>query len=232
MGALVYYVFDLLELEGERLLEWPLEERRALLESLVDETSATVRFSRGFTDGATLLRAAREQGLEGWSPSASAPATSRAGAARTGGRSRSGAGSPSPSSVDRGERSRERLGSLVLGAATDDGDLVWVGHVGSGLARRRSTGCWQRLTPLARATSPLDRRERDPRLRRGRVTWVEPELRALVEFSEWTDEGRVRAPVYHGLVDATTSLPACLARGSPRKRASTSRRTTRRRPRR
>jgi ATP-dependent DNA ligase len=38
--------------------------------------------------------------------------------------------------------------------------------------------------------------ERTPR---GRVTWVEPRLRARVEFAERTADGRLRAPVYAGL---------------------------------
>ena len=41
----------------------------------------------------------------------------------------------------------------------------------------------------------------DPRLRKGRVVWAEPELRCLVEFVEWTRDGRVRAPAYKGLSD-------------------------------
>ena len=64
-GAISLLLFDVLELEGEELYDRPLEERRALLEGLVDETSATVRLSRAFDDGAGLLAAARERGLEG-----------------------------------------------------------------------------------------------------------------------------------------------------------------------
>ena len=40
-----------------------------------------------------------------------------------------------------------------------------------------------------------------PRVRRGDVVWVEPQLVAQVEFVEWTHEGRLRAPVYMGLRD-------------------------------
>jgi bifunctional non-homologous end joining protein LigD len=61
----VYSVFDLLELEGEPLLERPLRERRAWLEELVDPTWGTVRLSEGFDDPHALLEAARGQGLAG-----------------------------------------------------------------------------------------------------------------------------------------------------------------------
>ena len=55
-GALVYYVFDLLELEGEPLVGLPLSERRERLEALVDENatvklSAVVRRRRGAARG-------------------------------------------------------------------------------------------------------------------------------------------------------------------------------------
>lgn len=64
-GASVYVVSDVLELEGEALLERPLEERRELLARLVDPRTAPLRLSEVFPDGAALLEAAREQGLAG-----------------------------------------------------------------------------------------------------------------------------------------------------------------------
>ena len=38
-----------------------------------------------------------------------------------------------------------------------------------------------------------------PRVRKGDVVWVEPELVAQVEFSEWTHDRRLRQPSYQGL---------------------------------
>ena len=38
-----------------------------------------------------------------------------------------------------------------------------------------------------------------PKVRKGDVVWVEPELVAEVRFAEWTHDGRLRAPVYQGL---------------------------------
>jgi bifunctional non-homologous end joining protein LigD len=62
---LVYYVFDLLELEGEPLVDLPLADRHARLESLVDRRNRTVRISEVFDDGDALFTAAEQQGLEG-----------------------------------------------------------------------------------------------------------------------------------------------------------------------
>ena len=62
---IVYDVFDLLEVDGEPLVDRPLEERRARLEELLD-TSGRRCGSRGvFDDGEALFEAAKEQGLEG-----------------------------------------------------------------------------------------------------------------------------------------------------------------------
>src|SRR4029077_4079538 len=65
LGRLVYYVFDVLEIDGKPVLDRPLTERRKLLEGLLDGRSQTVRITGEFGDGEALLEAAREQGLEG-----------------------------------------------------------------------------------------------------------------------------------------------------------------------
>ena len=62
---IVYYVFDLLEVDGEPVIDLPLSERRARLRKLLDGRNRTVLFSESFDDGKALLRAAEEQHLEG-----------------------------------------------------------------------------------------------------------------------------------------------------------------------
>jgi len=62
---IVYEAFDLLELEGEPLVDLPLSERRRKLEALLDRRNRTVRLSEAFEDGAALYDAAQAQGLEG-----------------------------------------------------------------------------------------------------------------------------------------------------------------------
>jgi bifunctional non-homologous end joining protein LigD len=64
-GPLVYYVFDLLEADGDPLVDRTLTERRERLRELLDGRSTTVRFSEGFEDGEALFRAAVDQRLEG-----------------------------------------------------------------------------------------------------------------------------------------------------------------------
>ncbi len=62
---LVYYVFDLLEVEGEPLVDLPIEERRARLEELLDKRYRMVRISEFFDDGHALLKVAKDNELEG-----------------------------------------------------------------------------------------------------------------------------------------------------------------------
>ena len=54
-GPLVYYVFDVLEVDGEPLIDLPLVERRERLERLLDPSGGVVRFSDAFEDGEALL---------------------------------------------------------------------------------------------------------------------------------------------------------------------------------
>ena len=65
-GPLVYYVFDLLELDGEQLVDLPLTERRERLLGLLGRKgTGTVQYSDGFEDGEALLAAVTAQRLEG-----------------------------------------------------------------------------------------------------------------------------------------------------------------------
>ena len=62
---IVYVVFDVLEVDGEPLVDLPLAERRKRLAKLVDRRNKTVRLSETFDDGGALLEAAKQQQLEG-----------------------------------------------------------------------------------------------------------------------------------------------------------------------
>jgi len=198
-GQLVYYVFDLLELEGEPLLEWPLSERRARLRDLLEPDDPVVRLSEAFADGAALFAASAERGLEG-------VVSKRAGSPyRPGQRTSEWQKAKARMQQElviagytRGQGARGRLGSLVL-AVGDDGGLRWVGNCGTGFTRAEIERLLALLEQLALGDSPLS--EVPPELRRAsrRVTWVEPRLVCEVAFAEWTEGGRLRAPVYLGL---------------------------------
>jgi bifunctional non-homologous end joining protein LigD len=197
---IVYYVFDLLEVEGEPIIDLPIEERRKRLENLLDKRNKTVRFSDSFDDGEALFAAAEKQGLEGIM------------AKRLGSRYLPGKRSRDWLKIKghgrqefviagytRGKGRRVgTLGSLVLGMY-QDGELVYVGNVGTGFNDEEIDRLLQKLKPLERKTPPFENVPKMPRVRKGDVIWVEPKLVAEVEFVEWTHDGRLRAPSYKGL---------------------------------
>jgi bifunctional non-homologous end joining protein LigD len=221
-GSLVYYAFDVLELDGESCVTLPLEERRRLLDGVLT-ADAQVRVSTTFEDGEALLDAVGTQGLEG------VVAKRVSSRYLPGRRSRDwlkvktrGRQEFVVAGYTRGEgRRAQAFGSLVL-AVHDAGKLRWVGNVGSGFSEQEIARLRERLEPIERREPPFDPVPKMPKVRRDAVVWVEPVLVAEVAFAEWTREGRLRAPVYQGLRDdkgvdeirrERPVLPAELTRG-------------------
>src|ERR1700761_3562719 len=63
-GELIYYIFDLLWLDGHNLMDQPLEKRRAQLAKLLPKSGA-IRESHSFdTSAEDFLKAAKKMGLE------------------------------------------------------------------------------------------------------------------------------------------------------------------------
>ena len=62
---LLYYVFDVLELDGEPLVRLPYTERQERLREVLDPKNKVVRLSDAFEDGPALVRAVKQQRLEG-----------------------------------------------------------------------------------------------------------------------------------------------------------------------
>ena len=61
----IFVVFDVLEVEGEPLIDLPLTERRERLVQLLDRRKPDVQISETFEDGEGLFAVAQEQGYEG-----------------------------------------------------------------------------------------------------------------------------------------------------------------------
>ena len=197
---IVYYLFDLLEADGEPVLDLPLSERRGRLEKLLDKRNRTVKFSESFDDGPALMVAAKERRLEGvvakrldsrylpgkrsrdWLKFKSHGEQEFVIAGYTSGKGRRATG----------------FGSLVLAVYGDDG-LEYVGNVGTGFDEAEIERLLKLLRPLERKDSPFPQVPKLPRVRKDDIVWVEPKLVAEVEFVEWTHDGRLRAPVYKGL---------------------------------
>jgi bifunctional non-homologous end joining protein LigD len=193
-------VFDVLHLEGKPLLDKTYDERRAVLEGLAlqgEHWSVPPAFAGG---GQALLDATREQGLEGilakrrdakYLPGKRSDCWLKVKHIRR------------TSAVIAGWKPGEggragRIGSLLLGVQGPKG-LEYAGHVGTGFTVATLKMLGDKLDPLRRDDSPFATAV--PRMYAKDAVWVEPELVAEVDYTEWTKDGRLRHPSYKGLRD-------------------------------
>lgn len=204
-----FYAFDLLRLNGRSLLETPLEKRQATLAKLVGRGTDVVRLSPVFdVPPEQLLAAAREQQLEGI-------IAKRAGSAYEPGR-RSGAWLKCRLAAEQEfviggltepQGSRAHFGALLVGYY-ETGKLLCAGKVGTGFDAKRLREIAARLQPMRIEACPFANLPATRRSRFGagltaaalrRVTWVKPAVVCQVRFTEWTDDGMLRHPVFLGL---------------------------------
>jgi bifunctional non-homologous end joining protein LigD len=198
--SFVYYVFDLLHLDGEDLTRLPLIERKAALKELLEETGDTgsIRYSEHFSeDGKLVLDQARRMHLEGI-------VSKRADAPYRPGRTDNFlkikctdaqelvVGGYAPSTV-----APKMIGALVTGYYRD-GKLIYSGRVGTGYTRTVAKDLWKRLHPLEIPKQPFDEipaveaRARD-------VRWLEPKTVIEAEVRGWASDNIVRQASFKGL---------------------------------
>jgi bifunctional non-homologous end joining protein LigD len=194
---LVFFLFDLIHLDGFDLTGVPLLSRKGALEGVLASAGAggVLRYSdhvvgqgRGFYGEACRRR------LEGI-VSKRANATYVSGRARAWLKTKCSArqefvigGYTEP----RGSRSD--LGALLLGVHESGDGLKYAGKVGTGFTRDSLRELRQRLRPLETPSPPFA----DPPPVRG-AHWVNPRLVAEISFTNWTDDGRLRHPSFEGL---------------------------------
>jgi bifunctional non-homologous end joining protein LigD len=192
-------LFDLLHLDGKSLLRKPYDERRELLEALVQPLPASRVHVPPIFDGD--LRAALDTSgqleLEG------VVAKRRDSIYQPGRRTRTWLKMKQHRTQEviiggwrPGKGRREGgIGSLLVGVPTSEG-LRYVGRVGSGLNDHQLDELQALLEPLARKTPPLiDVPREDAR----DAHWVAPALVGEITYGELTQPGRFRHPVWNGL---------------------------------
>jgi bifunctional non-homologous end joining protein LigD len=195
----VYYVFDLLYLDGEDLRKATLADRKAALRLLFDDLpqGGVIRFSDHLEeDGATLVRHACRMGLEGIiSKRADQPYRSGRGddwvKSKCTLRQELVIAGYLPSTA-----AKKAVGSLVMGVY-EAGKLVPVGRVGTGFTAEVAGALYKTLTSIEIKASPFA--SKLPTAGSRGVKWVRPELVAEVEFRGWTHDGMVRQGSFQGL---------------------------------
>ncbi|WPR73669.1 DNA ligase D [Algoriphagus sp. NG3] len=193
-GELAYMVFDLLYLDGHSIIHLKLEERKELLEALVDDLPFVRYTGHMVGGGKSFLEEAKSQGLEGI------------------------IGKKADSYYYPGVRSEDWLkfkiqesmetiicgytksesrpfGSLILGLHKN-GELQYVGNCGTGFSIGQQKELLAQFNKIKQSKSPFSDKinlaGREP-------IWLRPVMVAEVNFAEWTENNRLRQPVFKGL---------------------------------
>jgi bifunctional non-homologous end joining protein LigD len=194
-GKLRCYVFDILYFNGFDLTSLPLLQRKKILEALLPETEDIIYSSHIIGNGKKALKKVKNDGGEGLI------AKKIDSHYHVNKRSKDWLKikvSNEQEMVIGGytdpKGSRHGFGALLLGYY-DGNKLVYSGKVGTGFNKNSLNDLHEKLKKLQRKTSPFE--EVPPEQRKAH--WVSPKLVAQVKYSEWTEDGSLRHPVFVAL---------------------------------
>jgi len=197
---MLFYVFDLMHLNGQDLRPLPLHVRKAALAELLARLPARspLRLSESIAEhGSTLFKHACKMGLEGIvSKLNDAAYHSGRGhdwiKAKSLDRQEFVVAGFAPSSTD-----AHSVGALVL-AVYDHGKLRYAGRTGTGFTHESARELYRKLKPLKLDQTPFDTPPAEERGVRAPV-WVAPKMVVEVDFHGWTHGDRVRQASFQGL---------------------------------
>jgi bifunctional non-homologous end joining protein LigD len=206
---LAFYVFDLLRIDGKNLTRQPLTERRAQLREILENATEPIRFSASIEgDPEQLLKEVKRRGLEGligkeadslYEPGRRSRTWIKLKCVREQEFVIGGFTPP--------EGARKHFGALLVGIY-ENRKLKFSGKVGTGFNTAMLKMLHQRMKALQQDKCPftdLPHREQGrwsqniTPAEMKRCTWVKPELVCEARFTEWTDDGKLRHPVFVGL---------------------------------
>ncbi len=204
-----FYIFDLLQLNGKRLIQLPLAQRKEALGKLCEGASDPIRFSGELgAEPKALLAVVKDRGLEGiigkQRDSVYEPGR------------RSGAwiklkcvneqefviGGYTPP-----QGARKYLGALLVGYY-ESKKLLFAGKVGTGFDEKMLAALHQKFKKEARANCPFADlpSKQDGQWVQGitpsmmqKMHWLKPAFVCQIKFAEWTRDGKLRQPVFLGL---------------------------------
>lgn len=205
-GELIYYVFDLLWLDGYDLMEVPLSERRRILHDVLPQTDV-IRESENFETSATeFLKAANEMGLEGI---IAKRANSKYSAGNRGTdwlkikvqkRHEVVIGG-----FTKNEGTSKHFSSLLAGVY-ENGKLHYIGKIGTGFNEKTQQEMMAKFKPLIIKKPPFaaEPNVNEPsRFRHNpphaEAFWLKPELVCEVSYTEMTSDGVMRHPSFEGM---------------------------------
>ncbi len=195
-SRLEYYVFDILWLDGKDLTALTLLERKHILKNILPATEDVIKFSDHIEEkGKAFFKLATDKGLEGIMAKKSDSTYTK------NFRTKSWLKIKNNKKFEaiicgftEGRKSRKHFGALVLGKYVGD-KLIYIGHTGTGFNENNLKEVEKKLAPLVTDKIPFVKKPKTNMP----VTWVKPNLVCEIKFSEETDEGILRHPVFMGL---------------------------------
>src|SRR3989338_8520048 len=199
-GILRYYVFDLLYLNGHSITQLPFFQRRELLEAVFTKVKLEhIQPSPIVKEkGEELMKRLTKMGYEG--------VIAKESSSRyfPGARSDAWLKLKNRQSLEAiicgytaPQNSRKFFGSLILGICNNE-KLVYIGNCGSGFTDTSLKELHVQFEKLKTAKSPFDP---VPKMtgKKGKPTWIKPQLVCNIEFANWTEDKHLRVPVFMGL---------------------------------
>ncbi len=190
-----YIIFDVLYADARAVMSLSLLRRRRLLREVVGGDGGRICLSDAVpAEGAAFFDAAREMGIDAVI------------AKRKDSPYLPGSRSPSWLLVQDVPRQDVVVLGYIPGAGGDafeallvgvfdGGVLAYAGAVGGGFDKRTEKLLSQALPGLKGDATPPENAARVPE----EAVWVRPELVASVKFSQWTDDGTLRFPIFVGM---------------------------------
>lgn len=205
-GRLLFYVFDILWLEGKSLVELPLAERRVVLEAHLPEDDI-IHLSKSFNGtGTEVYAAAEKMGLEGImakkTNSIYLPGDRSANWLKIKTQSRQ---EVVIGGFTKNEGSSKSFSSLLVGVFENE-KLMYTGKIGTGFSEKLQAELMQQFRKLVVKTCPfVDEPDvnKPSRFRhsppKAAATWLKPQLVCEVSFREMTNDGVMRHPSFKGM---------------------------------
>jgi bifunctional non-homologous end joining protein LigD len=206
-GDLVYYVFDILWLDGRDLKTLPLTERRKILKDIMPADNDTIRYSEAFETSATeFLDAAGKMGMEG------IMAKKADSTYIPGDRNKSWLKIKTHKRHEvviggftNNEDSPKLFSSLLVGVY-EKNKLRYTGKIGTGFNNKMQQTLMQQFKPLISKKSPFSEEidiNKPSRFRPNpplaTATWLKPKLVCEVSYAEITEDGVMRHPSFEGM---------------------------------
>jgi bifunctional non-homologous end joining protein LigD len=205
-GELMYYLFDVLWLDGEDLTQLPLVKRREILKSIAPSID-NIRISESFNTGAAeFFDVAKKLELEGII------------AKKEDSKYYPGQRSKEWLKIKTGKRQEVIIGgythnenssklfSSLLAGVFESGKLRYTGKIGTGFSYKLQKEMMQQFKPLIIKQSPftsvpdVNKPSRfRPNPPKAIATWLKPKLICEVSYAEMTADGVMRHPSFEGM---------------------------------